>query len=134
MKNNKRNINSSNKIGSWGEDKAVEYLINKGFCILKRNFYSRLGEIDIIAKKDNLICFIEVKTRKKGGYKNNEISYILPAEAVDYSKQQRLIRTAEYYLYCNFSEEFSYRFDIIEVFYYDSYIFSINHLEGAFEV
>lgn len=118
---------SKNNSGAWGELKAVEYLKNKGYSILKTNFHSKFGEIDIIAVKNNIICFIEVKTRKK-------IDYGLPSEAVNYSKQLKIIKTAEYYLSYNYSENFSYRFDVIEVFHYNSYIFSINHLEGAFEL
>ena len=116
-----------NNMGVRGEDAAVEYLKDKGYTVLNRNFHSRFGEIDIIAKIKNIICFVEVKTRKNNCYGR-------PAEAVNYSKRQKIIQTAEQYLSCNFSENFMYRFDIIEVFYYDSYIFSFNHLKGAFEV
>ncbi len=124
---NKINNKSTVEIGSWGEDKAVEYLKNQGYRILCRNFHSKFGEIDIIAVKNKVICFIEVKTRKK-------ISYGLPSQAVNYGKQKKLILTAEYFLTRNYSQNFAYRFDIIEVFYYNSYIFSINHIEGAFEL
>ena len=114
-------------MGLRGEDEAVKYLKNKGYTILKRNFYSRFGEIDIIAEINNTICFIEVKTRKNNRYGR-------PAEFVNYSKRKKIIKTAQCYLSCNFSENTAYRFDIIEVIYYDSYIFSFNHLKGAFEV
>lgn len=117
----------SSDIGRLGEDKAVEYLQRRGYIILQRNYHSRYGEIDIIAEKNNIICFIEVKTRKKN-------SYITPLEAVNYSKQNKIMMTANAYIINNFSEKNSYRFDIIEVFHYNSYIFEINHLKGAFEL
>ena len=49
--------------GSFYEDVCVEYLIKNGFDILHRNYRCKLGEIDIIAKKDDIIRFIEVKFR-----------------------------------------------------------------------
>lgn len=117
---------TKNNIGIRGEDEAVKYLQTRGYTILNRNFHSKFGEIDIIAKINNIICFVEVKTRKNNRYGR-------PAEFVNYSKQQKIIKTAECYLCDNFSENIMYRFDIIEVFYYNSYIFSFNHLKGAFE-
>lgn len=116
--------------GQWGETKAKDYLLTNGYSIVEQNYHSKFGEIDIIAQKDNIVCFVEVKTRKK--YKHNLYGY--PVEAVNYSKQQKLIKTAQDYLSINYSEILSYRFDIIEVVYYNSYIFTINHLKGAFEL
>lgn len=49
--------------GKQGEDQAVEYLTQQGYTILERNWFMRIGEIDIIAQKDDVIYFFEVKTR-----------------------------------------------------------------------
>ncbi len=114
-------------MGAWGEDRAAEYLLHEGYAILERNFHSRFGEIDIIAEKNNTICFVEVKTRKKS-------SYVMPGEAVTVSKQRKIILTAEFYLSRYNSENIACRFDVIEVFYYISRNFYINHLKGAFEL
>ena len=114
-------------MGAWGEDRAAEYLVRNGYVILKRNFHSRFGEIDIIAEKNNTICFVEVKTRKKS-------SYVMPGEAVTAGKQRKIILTAEFYLSSYNSENIACRFDVIEVFYYISHNFYINHIEGAFEL
>lgn len=116
-----------NEMGAWGEEQAAKYLAGQGYTVLERNFRSRFGEIDIIAKKDNTICFIEVKTRKKS-------SYIMPMEAVNYSKQRKIIASANAYLMRYYSEKNAFRFDVIEVFYYNRRIFSVNHLKGAFEL
>ena len=70
--------------GSFYEEVCVEYLIKNGFDILHRNYRCKLGEIDIIAKKDDIIRFIEVKFRGSGSYGS-------ALEAVDFRKQRRII-------------------------------------------
>ncbi len=62
------------ELGDWGEEQAVQFLIEKGYTIVERNFQTRQGEIDIIATHDkvhfgNTLCFVEVKTR--GGEKGS---------------------------------------------------------------
>lgn len=81
----------SRKIGEAYENKACEFLITRGFEIIERNFYSRFGEIDIIAKKDGVLHFVEVK----GGAKFNPIYAITPA------KLSKITQTIQYYLLCN---------------------------------
>lgn len=114
-------------MGLWGEDKAVEFLKAKKYTILARNYHSRFGEIDIIARKQNTIIFVEVKTRKN-------TAFGFPAEFVNYQKQQKIMKTAQLYINDNFNTEFDYRFDILEVFHYDDNKVKFNHLKGAFEV
>lgn len=81
-------------IGRQGESFATRVLIEKGYRILERNYRGRFGEIDIIARKDNCLHFIEVKTRI-----GDECG--LPAEAVDDTKLSRIKRTIDEYLrYC----------------------------------
>lgn len=72
--------------GFYAEEKAVQYLKNKGFLILKRNYRTRFGEIDIIAKKLNKIYFIEVKLIKNEEY--------LPEAKINYIKKRSLKRSA----------------------------------------
>ena len=74
--------------GNIGEDKAVEFLIKNNYQIVTRNFYSRFGEIDIIAKKGEVLHFIEVKSG------NN----FQPIYNVTYSKLQKIIKTLNLYL------------------------------------
>ena len=78
-------------VGDFGEDFAVQLLTNSGFSILQRNFYTKVGEIDIIATKDGVLHFIEVKTR-------NGDQYGYPSEAVSLTKQNRIRKSAEIYL------------------------------------
>lgn len=52
------------KIGDWGEDQACNFLQRRGYKIKDRNFHTRAGEIDIVAKNKDKVAFIEVKTRE----------------------------------------------------------------------
>ena len=71
--------------GSFYEDVCVEYLIKNGYDILHRNYRCKLGEIDIIAKKDDIIRFIEVKFRGSDSYGSAR-------------KQRRIMRAASWFL------------------------------------
>ena len=113
------------KKGDWGEEKAVELLKDKGYQIVARKFRSKTGEIDVIARKDNVVAFVEVKTRKR-------VDYGMPCEAVNPAKQRRLKMTAEYYRMVNgWTKGLQPRMDIIEVLCLDRGNF-IRHLENAF--
>ncbi len=75
--------------GNLAEDKAVEFLQSKGYYILERNFYSRFGEIDIIASKDDALHFVEVKSG---------VDYESAVQNITKQKLSRLIRTGHVYL------------------------------------
>lgn len=77
--------------GSRYEDQAASFFISLGYEILEQNYRQKTGEIDLIAKDGKTIVFTEVKYRKnlRKGY---------PEEAVNYNKQKRIMRTAEWYL------------------------------------
>ena len=107
--------------GSHYETMAAEYLKNKGYEIISQNFFSKNGEIDIIAKDTDTLVFCEVKYRSNARYG-------LPEEAVDYRKQDKIRKTAAYYLYRNnFPVETRVRFDVIAVLGE-----KITHIEDAF--
>ncbi len=112
---------STKTIGDNGEDKAVTYLINKGYKINERNYRSNRGEIDIIATIDGVYVFVEVKTRSSKSYGSG-------VDAVTLVKQKKIIYTANRYL-LNKGDEWLARFDIISI---DSD--EINHIENAFEL
>lgn len=96
-------------IGNEYEQLAAEHLIQRGYRILERNFRNRYGEIDIIAKDGDCICFCEVKYRK-----TDECGGAL--EAVDYRKQRKITGVAEYYLMTHGMNEWTpCRFDVIAV-------------------
>ena len=113
------------EIGKLGEDIAVNYLKQKGYKILDRNFESRQGEIDIIALDKKEIVFIEVKTRT-----SNRYGY--PSEAVNKIKQKHMLQTIKYYLYVrNLNDKFV-RIDVIEVYIKDN-VYKVNHIKQALE-
>ncbi len=87
------NINKK-KLGAAGEDFAEYYLVLNKFKVLKKNYRTRFGEIDIIAFKDNTVFFFEVKTRKSNVYGFAE-------EAVNGLKKNKIINTALRYIYEN---------------------------------
>lgn len=93
--------------GKTGEAYAAQYLLEKGYTILCRNYRSRFGEIDLIVCDGTYICFVEVKTRSQGAIG-------APQEWVDAAKQRRLVKTAALYLQAN-DIGLQPRFDVIAV-------------------
>jgi len=79
------------EVGSFYEQKAADYLKANGYQIIAKNFHCKVGEIDLIAKADGYLCFIEVKYRSDDRKGN-------PAEAITPTKIRRITRTAEYYM------------------------------------
>ena len=113
-------------LGQQGERAAISFLKSRGFTILETNYRTKPAEIDIIAKDNDCICFIEVKTRrnlKKG----------LPRESVNYSKQKKIITGAMFYLKKNRLMESKVRFDVIEIFEKNNN-FTVNLIKHAFQI
>ncbi len=118
-------LSQSKKNGLWGEIYAARYLRDKGYEIQDANYRSRLGEIDIIAQKDGILVFCEVKTRSPHGKGT-------PAEAVDQAKQRRIALVSLQYVK-NINYVGAYRFDVIEVYLEEDGSYRINHIEQAFD-
>ena len=115
-----------NEKGRTGEEFAVETLKKQGYNILAVNYHSRFGEVDIIASKNNDICFVEVKTRRQN-------SMVGGLEAVTKSKQKKIIATAVLYLQDN-NCDLQPRFDVFSVETdRQKNIFSYEHIENAFD-
>lgn len=96
------------EIGSFYENLCIEYLKKDDFEILEHNYRCKLGEIDIIARKDGIIRFIEVKYRK-----NNFFGYAI--NAVDKKKQNKIMRAAMWYLQQKNMDDSQCSFDIMTV-------------------
>ena len=97
-----------NQIGELGEDIAVKHLQNEGYLIIARNYRNKFGEIDIIAKKNNYLIFIEVKSRTSE-------DYLYLAENLYYTQIEHLKNTASYYFVENEKEIDNIRFDLIAI-------------------
>ncbi len=114
-----------NKTGVWGELYCSRYLRDNKYKILTANYVCRFGEIDIVAIKNNILCFVEVKTR-------NEKTEIRPMEAVDEGKRRRLEMAAKSFM--SYSQMLcTTRFDVCEVYLDDNNnLKNINYMENAF--
>ena len=114
------------KLGDFGEKKVKNYLRLKGYKVIGSNYTAKYGEIDIIAKKSDLIIFVEVKTRKAG-------SMVKGVYAVNLAKRQRIIKTAKKFMYEN-NIGLQPRFDVAEVEVTDGFIkrAKINYIENAY--
>ena len=77
--------------GRKSEEKACAYLASKGLCLIEKNYRSKTGEIDLIMKDDNCYVFVEVRSKKSQRFGGALLS-------VNYPKQQKIIKTAVFYL------------------------------------
>lgn len=114
--------------GDRGERLAVRHLKKSGLKIVARNYRNRFGEIDIIALDGQTIVFVEVKTRKSNAVGS-------PLEAVDESKQSKVIQVAQAYLKERRLYEYSVRFDVIGIVWNESEKESkpdLTHVRHAF--
>lgn len=97
------------QMGNTAEDIALEYLVQQGYRLVKRNFTCKAGEIDLIVQNDNTLVFVEVRSR-------TGIAYGEPSETVNRKKQDKIRKTAKYYLYCNqYLENYYCRFDVVSI-------------------
>jgi putative endonuclease len=97
---------SNQSFGKEGEQAAEKFLLGQGYKILARNFRTRFGEIDIIAKDGDCLVFAEVKARSGSGYG-------LPEEAVTAAKQRHLIAASQIYLSQKKMHHFLWRIDVL---------------------
>lgn len=119
----KKFISNTQKIGELGEDVATKYLTNNGFSVLERNYSKKWGEIDIIAQKDNVLYFIEVKSKsvssldfvsKRFDDSVNEESR--PEDNMHPWKLKRLARTIQTYLIHNRIGNRTWQFDLLIIY------------------
>ena len=115
------------KLGSFGEQEAVQFLTEQGFKILERNYKVKYGEIDIIALDEDTVCFIEVKTRKS-------LEQGMPFEAVSRFKQYKLSQVALTYLMEKNWEGKSARFDVVSLILDEQGEKQLELIKNAFDL
>ncbi len=109
--------------GNKGEEIACTYLEQNDYSIINRNFRFKRGEIDIVAKKDGLLCFIEVKLRSRSDFGE-------PEEFVSQNQQNLILRTAEEFI-DQVDWQNDIRFDIVAIKKLGETL-EIEHLKDAF--
>jgi putative endonuclease len=112
-----------NDLGKFGEQMAVDFLIQKGYTILETNWIFDKAEIDIIAQKGTVLAVVEVKTR-------SSLLFGLPQEFVTPKKIQRLVKAINEYVNRK-ALQVDVRFDIIAI-HKEASRFDLEHIEDAF--
>lgn len=112
-------MTSKMQTGIRGENAAAEFLVEKGYEIVARNYRYGRAEIDLIVKKGNWLVFVEVKTRSK-------CDFGFPEEFVDRAKEENVLKAAEEYTY-SINWDGNVRYDIISMLGTE-----IVHFEDAF--
>ncbi|GMV54122.1 MAG: YraN family protein [Chlorobi bacterium] len=100
---------STRQIGKKAEEIAEEFLLNRGYALLDRNYtFKKYGEIDLVMKDGQTIVFVEVRHRRS-------LQYGTPEASIGYQKKQKLRRTAEGYLLTHGLRNVMCRFDVIAI-------------------
>lgn len=114
---------SHNDLGREGENRAMEYLVKKGYRILERNYRFDRAEVDLICQHKEVLVSVEVKTRQS--------SYLAgPEETVTLAKQKSIIKATNQYIQEN-EIDLDCRFDIVSILLNQNE-FQLEHLEDAF--
>lgn len=96
------------RVGQQGEEIAANYLQQQGYQILNRNYHSRFGEVDLVAEKDDVVVFVEVKAR-------TSVSFGLPEESVTAEKLAKIYDTALLWLQEHPEKSDDWRVDVIAI-------------------
>lgn len=123
-----KNFKNKRDKGKHFEDKAADYLREKGYDIIATNYETHFGELDIVAekKREQIIVFVEVKAKEK-------YSGMHPFEAVDRRKQRTVIQCAKAYMMENNIKSTFVRFDVAGIITIGDEVEEIEYLEDAFQ-
>lgn len=113
---------SQQKTGRRGEDIATDYLRQKGFMLVARNFRYRRAEVDLVLQKDKLLVFVEVKTRR-------DVAFGFPETFVSPEQAELVVAAADHYVR-EHNWEGLIRFDIIAITLEPE--LEVKHFEDAF--
>ena len=119
-------VNGKQVLGKEGERVAEQYLKNKGYKLVERNYRCPVGELDLIVLDRRVVVFVEVKTRSGHGYGS-------PLEAVEFRKQRKMIQAAQYFLSAKKLHQRDARFDVVGISWPGREPV-VEHIENAFEL
>lgn len=114
------------RLGDLGERIAARWLSRRGWRIVYRRFRNGRRDIDLVAQRDELVAFVEVKARKGSEFGD-------PVEAVDHRKQRELTKSAHVWIDRHGRAEEAYRFDVVGVLL-DGERVLVKHVEDAFRI
>jgi putative endonuclease len=124
--NRRKLLSNPKKLGRWGERYSEKFLKRKGLKLLARNFSSRDGEIDLVmVDRDSSVVFIEVKTRADEQFDSAE-------SAINYSKKNKLVRTAKLFCRKYGIENRALRFDAVIVVVGESAKPQVRHYQNIY--
>ncbi|HKY08687.1 MAG TPA: YraN family protein [Candidatus Binatia bacterium] len=113
-------------LGKEGEQLAARYLQNKGYTVVERNYRCSAGELDLVVLDQRVVVFVEVKTRTGHAFGT-------PFEAVEFRKQRKMIRAAQFFLAQKGLQQRDARFDVVGVSWAGGAPV-VEHIENAFEL
>jgi putative endonuclease len=111
--------------GNAAEETAVGFLEARGWRVLARNWTCRYGELDVVAEREDVVCFVEVRMRSTAVWGD-------PAHTVSFAKQRRVVKAALHYLFAHELGERMMRFDVISVVGRGERA-TVEHIPGAFD-
>lgn len=133
LEQNSSEVSDSKRVGQIGEDFAAQFLIRRGLRLVSSNFKVPIGrnrrgaavtgEIDLIALEEDVLCFIEVKTRSSDDFAS-------PLSAVDLRKQRQITRTARIYRKIFGLQSFKFRYDVVSIVLSDEKSPNIEHFKN----
>ena len=113
------------RLGSEAEERCVAWLERAGYCIRERNWLAREGELDIVAERNEVLCFVEVRMRSTAVWGD-------PSHTVSFSKQRRVVKAALHYLFAYDLREKMMRFDVVSVVGHGEKA-TVEHIPNAFD-
>jgi putative endonuclease len=124
-KNKEKHKAAHLELGERGENEACNYLKKMGYQIVEKDFRCKIGQIDIIARDDNTLCFVEVKCR-------SSYSFGKPEEAITWRKKQRIKKISEYYMLRKRITNADIRYDAVTIYEPNNDKRQISLIKNAF--
>ena len=116
--------NARRDLGVWGEKKAIDYLIERGYKILAKNVRTLYGEIDVVAQKNEIYVFVEVKTRQTKTFGN-------PEDSITRTKKEHMVNSAQEYMMTHADGDDIWQIDVISIEILQTDFYKIHHFENA---